>query len=118
MYTDRAPVNVKMYKLIKEELGYQYILMCTCPAPKIELLIQDALEESLLNNGCDKDYINIYYLFKKANLHWRLFKCQALFKEQSTSDIKGSTKISSSQPSDFHLVLQQPDSAEYNIICQ
>ena len=49
-----------------------------CPAHKIELAIQDVFK-SLLNNDCDEDYINIYYLCKKTDLRWRLFKRQSLF---------------------------------------
>ena len=78
MCTDGAPVNVKMYKLIKRELGDHYLLTL-CPAHKIELAIKDAFEESGLNNDCNNDYTNIYYLFKKANLRWRLFKQQSMF---------------------------------------
>ena len=31
-----------------------------------------------LNNECNTDYVNIFYLFKKANLRWRLFKRQSI----------------------------------------
>ena len=76
MCTDGAPVNVKMHKLIQTELGEHYLLTL-CPAHKIELAIKDAFEQLDLNNNCNKDYVNVYYLFKKANLCWRLFKRQA-----------------------------------------
>lgn len=78
MCTDGAPVNVKMHKLIKNELGEHYLLTL-CPAHKIELAIKDAFELSNLNNDCNADYVNIFYLFKKANLRWRLFKRQSIF---------------------------------------
>ena len=78
MCTDGAPVNVKMYQLIQTELGEHYLLTL-CPAYKIERAIKDACEQSDLNNICNKDYINVYYLFVKANLRWRLFKCQTHF---------------------------------------
>ena len=54
-------------------------MLTLCPAHKIELAIRDAFEESLLNNDCDEDHTNLYYLFKKANLCGRLFKNQAFF---------------------------------------
>ena len=78
MCTDGAPVNVKMHDLVKSDLGEHYLLTL-CPAHKIELAIRDAFEESVLNNDCNQDYVDIYYLFKKANLRWRLFKRQAKF---------------------------------------
>ena len=74
MCTEGAPVNVKMHQLIQTELGEHYLLTL-CPDHKIELVIMDSFEQSDLNNNCNKDYVNVYYLFKKANLHWRLFKC-------------------------------------------
>ena len=78
MCTDGTPVNVKMHQLIQTELGEHYLLTL-CSAHKIELAIKDTFKQSDLNNNCNKDYVNIYYLFKKANLSWRLFKCQAHF---------------------------------------
>ena len=78
MCTDGAPVNVKMYQLIQTELGEHYLLTL-CPAYKTERAIKDACEQSDLNNICNKDYINVYYLFVKVNLRWRLFKCQTHF---------------------------------------
>ena len=67
-----------MYNLIKTELGEHYLLTLS-PAHKIELAIQDAFESSDLNNKCNTDYVNIFYLFKKAKLRWRLFKRQSMF---------------------------------------
>ena len=67
-----------MHDLIKAELGDPYMLSL-CPAHKIELAIRDAFEQSELNNSCNDDYTNIYYLFKKSNLRWRLLKRPAQF---------------------------------------
>ena len=53
--------------------------MSLYPAHKIELAIQNAFESSDLNNECNTDYVNIFYLFKKANLRWRLFKRKSIF---------------------------------------
>ena len=66
MSTDGAPVKVKMHQLIQTELREHYLLTF-CPANKIELVIKDAFKQSDLNNDCNKDYVNVYYLFKKAN---------------------------------------------------
>ena len=77
MCTAGAPVNVKMHQLIQTELGEHYLLPL-CPAHKIELAIKDAFKQLDLNN-CGKDYDNVYYLFKKVNLRWRLLKRQAHF---------------------------------------
>ena len=76
MCPDGAPVNIKMHKLIKTELGEHYLLTL-CPADKTELAIQDTFESSDLNNECNTDFVNIFYLFKKAR--WRLFKRQSMF---------------------------------------
>ena len=73
MCTDDAPVNVKMHQLIQTKLGEHYLLTL-CPAHKNDLAIKDTLEQSDLNNNCNKDYANAYCLFKKANLRWRLFR--------------------------------------------
>ena len=78
MCTDGTPVNVKMHQFIQTELGEHYLLTIY-PAHKIELAIKDFFEQSDFNNNCNKDYANVYYLFKKANLRWRLFKRQAHF---------------------------------------
>ena len=71
-------MNVKMHQLIQTELGEHYLLTL-CPAHKTELAIKDAFENLDLNNNCNKDYVNVYHLFKKANLLWRLFKCHTHF---------------------------------------
>ena len=67
MCTDGIPVIFKMHKLIKNELWGQYRLTLS-QTHKIELVIQDAFEESLLKSDCDIDYTSINYLLKKANI--------------------------------------------------
>ena len=69
---------LKTHQLIQTELGEHY-LFNLCPAHQIELAIKDAFKQSDLYNNCNKDYVNVYYLFKKANLCWTQFKCQAQF---------------------------------------
>ena len=46
----------------------------------MQLAIQDAFESSDLNKDCNTDYVNIFYLFKKAKLRWELLKRQSIFK--------------------------------------
>ena len=65
MCTDGAPVNIKMHKLIKTELGEHYLLTLR-PAHKIRLALQDAFESSDLNNDCNMDYVNIFSLKKQT----------------------------------------------------
>ena len=67
-----------MHELIINEIGEHYLLTL-CPAHKIELATENAFELSALNNDCNTDYVNIFYLFKKANLRWRLSKRQSIF---------------------------------------
>ena len=47
----------------------------------MELAIENAFNVVPFNKETEKDLIDIYYFFKKANLKWRLFKRQALFME-------------------------------------
>ena len=81
MCTDGAPVNVKMHKMVKEELGdhHQLILF---PARKLELAWHDAFKTVEVNTVCENNSVNLYYYFKHANLEWRLFKRQAIFMRQ------------------------------------
>ena len=65
MCTDGAPVNAPT------ELGEHYLLTL-CPTDKIELAIKNPFEQSHFNINCNKDYGNVYYLFKKVNLRLRL----------------------------------------------
>ena len=74
MCSDGAAV----YRLVKQEMGENYLLLL-CPSHKLELALGDALGDCNLNNLCEKDYRDIYYLFSKAHLRWRLFKYQAIF---------------------------------------
>lgn len=78
MCTDGASVNVKMHRLVKADIGEHYLLVL-CPCHKIELAMNDAFKNSTLNSRCEEDSKNIYYLFKKANLRWRLFKRQSRY---------------------------------------
>lgn len=76
MCSDGASVNVKLHRLVQEELGAHYTLVL-CPSNKVELAIGDAFKLSELNSQCQEDVTNVYYLFKKATLQWRLFKQHA-----------------------------------------
>ena len=76
--TDGAPVNVGMYRVVKEEVG-EHFMLTLCPAHKIELAISNSFKEATLNNTCSQNYVNIFYLFHRVNLRWRLFKRQAAF---------------------------------------
>ena len=67
-----------MHKLIKNEIGKDYLLTL-CPTHTTELAIENAFELSALNNDFNTDYVKIFYIFKKANLTWRLFKRQSVF---------------------------------------
>lgn len=83
MYTGDVPVNVAMYRLVKEKLS-EYYMLTLCPARKIELAISDAFKESALNNTCSQNYVNIYCLFRRANLRWWLFKSKLFLKILNT----------------------------------
>ena len=80
--SDAASVNIKLWKLIKDELGQQYFLS-KCISHKFELAVGDAFKGSSVNQTVEQNYIDIYYFFKKSPLRWRLFKRQAEFLEVS-----------------------------------
>ena len=67
-----------MHRLVKEEIGEHYQLIL-CPAHKIELAMHDAFKKLQINTDVEKDCINIYYFFKRANLKWCLFKRESEF---------------------------------------
>ena len=67
-----------MHELIINEIGEHYLLTL-CPAHKIELATENTFDLSALNNDCNNGYVNIFYLFKKAKLRWRLFKRESIF---------------------------------------
>ena len=64
-----------MYKLEKEEIG-DWLIQILCLYHKLE--IHDAFKQSKLNRDAKEQLELVYYLFKRANLKWRLFKRQAL----------------------------------------
>ena len=77
--SDGASVNEALFKLEKEQLG-EHLIKGWCANHKAELAIHDAFKVSELNTESERLLNNIYYLFRKANLKWRLFKRQAIFK--------------------------------------
>ena len=78
MCTDGAPVNIAMHSLVMNDVG-EHLMLILCPNHKIELGIRDAFIDENLNTSSEKNLSDVYYLFKKANLRWRLFKRQAIF---------------------------------------
>ena len=76
--SDSARVNISLYNRIKDEIGEHYLLIL-CPSHKFELALHNAFKISELNSDCEEEYRDIYYMFRKATLKWRLFKRQALF---------------------------------------
>lgn len=78
MCSDGAAVNKAVYNLLEPEFGNHYLGMF-CPSHKFELAINDAFGLSVLNNTTEKDYSDVYYLFKKSPLRWRLLKRQSIF---------------------------------------
>ena len=76
--SDSARVNISLYNRINDEIGEHYLLIL-CTSHKFELALHNAFKISELNSDCEEEYRDIYYLFRKATLKWRLFKRQALF---------------------------------------
>ena len=76
--SDGAAVNMALFEKVKADIGDHYVQVW-CPSHRLELAIRDAFKESDFNNTCEKDLTDVYYLFKRATLRWRLFKRQAVF---------------------------------------
>lgn len=76
--SDGAAVNHSLFEKVKADIGDHYVKVW-CPNHRVELAVRDAFKENDFNNICEKDHSNIYYLFKRAPLRWRLFKRQAIF---------------------------------------
>ena len=78
MCSDGARVNMAIHWVVKEQIGQHYMLVL-CPNHKIELAIHDAFDLFNLKPLSEINLRNVYYLFSRANLRWRLFKRQAVF---------------------------------------
>ena len=71
MCSDVAPVNIAMHRVVKEQIGDCYMLVL-CPNHKIELAIHGAFDLSNLNALSESNLTNVYYLFCRTYLWWRL----------------------------------------------
>ena len=78
MCSNGARVNTAMHWVVKKQIGNHYMLVL-CPNHKIKLAIHGAFDLSNLNTLPETNLTNVYYLFRQANLWWRLFKQQAMF---------------------------------------
>ena len=65
MCGDGAAVIKALYRLVEQEMGEHHLLVL-CPSHKLELALGDTFKDCNLNNLCEKDYRDIYYLFRKA----------------------------------------------------
>ena len=75
--SDGTNTNKVLYKLEKEEIG-DWLIQILCLSHKLQLVIHNAFKQSQLNRAAEEQLELVYYLFKQANLKWRLFKRQAL----------------------------------------
>ena len=74
--SDGTNTNKVLYKLEKEEI-VNWLIQILCLSHKLELVIHDTFKQSKLNRDAKEQLELVYYLFKQANLKWRLFKRQA-----------------------------------------
>ena len=56
MCSDSTNVNIALHRLLKAEMGEHYFLVLY-PVHKLEIALAGAFKE------CEKDYLDIYYLF-------------------------------------------------------
>ena len=71
--SDGTNTNKPLYRLEKEEIG-DHLILVLCVSHKLELAIHDAFKNSKLNDAAEEQLVVRYYIFKRANLKWRLFK--------------------------------------------
>ncbi|CAB4013601.1 Hypothetical predicted protein [Paramuricea clavata] len=81
--SDGTNTNKALYRLEKEEIG-DHLILVLCVSNKLELAIHDAFKKSKLNDAAEEQLVVTYYLFKRANLKWRLFKRHALLMKKSS----------------------------------
>ena len=74
--SDGTNTNKVLFKLEKEEIG-NWLIQILCLSHKLELVIHDTFKQSKLNRDAKEQLELVYYLFKQANIKWRLFKRQA-----------------------------------------
>ena len=76
--SDGTSTNKNVHRLEKADVG-DHLILILCLSHKLELAIHDAFrKESCLNEDAEEQLISTYYLFKRANLKWRLFKRHAV----------------------------------------
>ena len=71
--SDGTNTNKALYRIEKEEIG-EHLLSVLCLLHKLELAIHNAFKVSDMNEDAAEQLESCYYLFKKANLKWRLYK--------------------------------------------
>lgn len=76
MCSDGAAVNLKLHRLVKEEMGDHYVFT-HCPNHGFELAVRDAFKLSEIEEEAAGDLLTNHKLFKGATLRWRLFKRQS-----------------------------------------
>ena len=74
--SDGTNTNKALYQLEKEIVG-EHLVSIRCISHKLELAVHDAFKRSKLNSDAEEQLQTVYYLFRRANLKWRLFKKHA-----------------------------------------
>jgi hypothetical protein len=85
--SDGTNTNKALYRLEMEEIG-DHLILVLCVSHKLELAIHDAFKKSKLYDAAEEQLVVTYYLFKRANLKWRLFKRHALLMKKSSRRYK------------------------------
>ena len=71
--SDGTNTNKALYRIEKAE-GGDHLCLTLCLSHKPELALHDAFNLSSINEAVEEQLVSAYYLFKRANLKWRLFK--------------------------------------------
>ena len=85
--SDGTNTNKALYRLEKEKIG-DHLILVLCASHKLEFAIHDAFKKSKLNDAAEEQLVVTYYLFKRTNLKWRLFKRHALLMKKSSRRYK------------------------------
>ena len=75
--SDGTNTNKALYCIEKAEIG-DHLCLNLCLSHKLELSLQDTFKLSSINEAAEEQLVSAYYLFKRANLKWRLFKRHAI----------------------------------------
>ena len=99
--SNKVAVKDELFSLEQKEVG-DHLIKGWCANYKVELGVHDSFKHGELNKATENLVDNIFHLFKKSDLKWKLFKYQA--KEMNLKPVKYKSV------SEIHWIANQIDS--------